>query len=843
MTDYARLVISVDSRQVRNADKDMAGMSRTASGLASGVSRMIGPLLSAATAMAALSKAVSIQRQFDVLNAGLITATGNSEKAAQAFEALQDFAAKTPYSLDQAVEGFTKLVNLGLTPSEQALLSYGNTASAMGKDLNQMIEAVADAATGEFERLKEFGIKAKQEGDSVSLTFRGTTTRIGNNAREIEEYLTALGENEFAGAMERRMDTLDGAMSNLGDTWDQTYRLINEAGLGELMEDSVRGTIAALEELNAALDSGQLETFLSAIAGKFDGFGRDVDASFEIITQLIKTDTSRWDALIENNVNTMIATFRDLPENVRAFIQIMTVEVLAGFDMVKAYARAFNDGINAIFTNDTWSGVGDRLERELSIASSAREGSIISIITERDAALASFDAQINAAGELRKSYDDLRAARAAATDDRLERFGVGASGSGSGDSAGTVESAKKLATAYASAARGLERQVELYGQSTELARLNYEIVSGSLQGIEPDQAKYLRGLAKEIDDREALNEIQNINLELLRETGQERAARDLQFELEYAERIAEYERQGNEEALARLRVLRQIREVNAQPEPGTVEGVSKAPGSDFGGLNTTGFITDLDRLDEQARELEEWREQELERQLEYLEAQAINEEIHAERVANIYEQSRERLESIEKARQDVMLQAGASFFGDMSDLAKVYAGEQSTIYKSLYTIQKAYSTVSVLLSSADAIGKAWASAPFPANLPAVAIATAETGALQALVSAATPGFREGGYTGNMGISDVAGVVHGREFVFDADATARIGVQNLEAMRRGQQAPAASNVVSMPQMASRPAPSITNNFNLSAPAERRTQTQLAQRAAQAQRKANARFGQR
>ncbi|MBO08892.1 MAG: hypothetical protein CL478_11610 [Acidobacteria bacterium] len=792
MTDYARLVISVDSRQVRNADKDMAGMSRTASGLASGVSRMIGPLLSAATAMAALSKAVSIQRQFDVLNAGLITATGNSEKAAQAFEALQDFAAKTPYSLDQAVEGFTKLVNLGLTPSEQALLSYGNTASAMGKDLNQMIEAVADAATGEFERLKEFGIKAKQEGDSVSLTFRGTTTRIGNNAREIEEYLTALGENEFAGAMERRMDTLDGAMSNLGDTWDQTYRLINEAGLGELMEDSVRGTIAALEELNAALDSGQLETFLSAIAGKFDGFGRDVDASFEIITQLIKTDTSRWDALIENNVNTMIATFRDFPENVRAFIQIMTVEVLAGFDMVKAYARAFNDGINAIFTNDTWSGVGDRLERELSIASSTREGSIISIITERDAALASFDAQINAAGELRKSYDDLRAARAAGTDDRLERFGVGASGSGSGDSAGTVASAKKLATAYASAARGLERQVELYGQSTELARLNYEIVSGSLQGIEPDQAKYLRGLAKEIDDREALNEIQNINLELLRATGQERAARDLQFELEYAERIAEYERQGNEEALARLRVLRQIREVNAQPEPGTVEGVSKAPGSDFGGLNTTGFITDLERLDEQAEELQQWREQELERQREYLELKEIEEEVHAERVANIYEQSRERLESIEKARQDVMLQAGASFFGDMSDLAKVYAGEQSGIYKALFTAQKAYSTVSVLLSSADAIGKAWASAPFPANLPAVAIATAETGALKAIVNAASPGFQQGGYTGNMGISDVAGVVHGREFVFDADATARIGVQNLEAIRRGQQAPAAAN---------------------------------------------------
>ena len=35
----------------------------------------------------------------------------------------------------------------------------------MGKSLNQMIEAVADATTGEFERLKEFGIKARTHGE------------------------------------------------------------------------------------------------------------------------------------------------------------------------------------------------------------------------------------------------------------------------------------------------------------------------------------------------------------------------------------------------------------------------------------------------------------------------------------------------------------------------------------------------------------------------------------------------------------------------------------------------------------------------------------------------------
>ena len=46
------------------------------------------------------------------------------------------------------------------------------------------------------------------------------------------------------------------------------------------------------------------------------------------------------------------------------------------------------------------------------------------------------------------------------------------------------------------------------------------------------------------------------------------------------------------------------------------------------------------------------------------------------------------------------------------------------------------------------------------------------------------GFAAGGYTGHLPADRVAGFVHGREFVFDAASTARIGVANLEAMRAG-----------------------------------------------------------
>ncbi|MHB0844760.1 phage tail length tape measure family protein [Stutzerimonas nitrititolerans] len=64
--------------------------------------------------------------------------------------------------------------------------------------------------------------------------------------------------------------------------------------------------------------------------------------------------------------------------------------------------------------------------------------------------------------------------------------------------------------------------------------------------------------------------------------------------------------------------------------------------------------------------------------------------------------------------------------------------------------------------------------------------TAAAIGLAAVVAAlAFKGFRTGGYTGGGGVDDIAGVVHGKEFVFDAAATSRIGVSNLEALRAGK----------------------------------------------------------
>lgn len=95
-------------------------------------------------------------------------------------------------------------------------------------------------------------------------------------------------------------------------------------------------------------------------------------------------------------------------------------------------------------------------------------------------------------------------------------------------------------------------------------------------------------------------------------------------------------------------------------------------------------------------------------------------------------------------------------------------------------------------AAAAATATAWAPAAalvslasFGANsAPAMAGITATAALSEGLALASVAGFEQGGYTGNVGTKEIAGVVHGREFVFDAASTDRIGVGNLEAIRNG-----------------------------------------------------------
>ncbi|RSU71325.1 hypothetical protein BRX37_21355 [Sphingomonas sp. S-NIH.Pt3_0716] len=257
----------------RGAAGSIAGLGASFAGL--GGLAVAGGVAAIGAAIVAVGTAVtSATAQVQAYKASLTTIIGDTQKAGLAFDALADFAQRTPFTLDQAVEGFTKLSALGLTPSERAMTSYGNTSAAMGKDLIQMVEAVADATTGEFERLKEFGIKSSQEGDRVKFTFQGVTTEVGKNSTEIQDYLIAIGETKFAGGMDRQAQTIGGAMAALGDQIFLLFAKIGEGGFATGMTkilDGISSGIAAITPLLSGIGSvlGGIINFVAEVASGF----------------------------------------------------------------------------------------------------------------------------------------------------------------------------------------------------------------------------------------------------------------------------------------------------------------------------------------------------------------------------------------------------------------------------------------------------------------------------------------------------------------------------------------------------------------------------------------------
>jgi tape measure domain-containing protein len=171
---------------------------------------------------------------------------------------------------------------------------------------------------------------------------------------------------------------------------------------------------------------------------------------------------------------------------------------------------------------------------------------------------------------------------------------------------------------------------------------------------------------------------------------------------------------------------------------------------------------------------------------------------------------------IELQRQNVHLNAANSFFGNLAQLQK--SGN-----KKMAAVGKAAAIAQAMISTYQSATSAYAAmALIPYVGPALGAAAAAAAIAAGLanvqqIRSQNAGFKEGGYTGSIGVNEVAGVVHGREYVMDANATARIGVANLQALqagaagvqRNGEQAGAAS-VGNAPAAA--PAPVVNTSFN-------------------------------
>lgn len=260
----------------------------------------------------------TVRAEFQKLEAVLTNAFGDESAAKRALSMIQEFAAKTPYQVTDLTSSFVKLVNQGFTPTYEEMTKLGDLASSTGKGFDQLTEAIIDAQTFEFERLKEFGVRAKKEGDKITFTFKEQETQVQATSEEVRKYIVSLGGLAgVAGTMESVSKTLGGQVSNLGDAWD---RLLNT--LGGKSEGVFSSAMMLLIDLIVMIEEGiqSVDQIREKVAQKAAEV--NIQEGVKQVQQLEKlnieagkkADEARLSALqsYQNNVEATIQTNLDL---------------------------------------------------------------------------------------------------------------------------------------------------------------------------------------------------------------------------------------------------------------------------------------------------------------------------------------------------------------------------------------------------------------------------------------------------------------------------------------------------------------------------------------------------
>ena len=251
--------------------------------------------------------------------------------------------------------------------------------------------------------------------------------------------------------------------------------------------------------------------------------------------------------------------------------------------------------------------------------------------------------------------------------------------------------AQKFQDSYERTLRSLREQLQLSDQKTERARIEYEINQGSLAQL--DQLK-------KVELQRAALAVDHLNTQ--------RGYQDLLAEIQQQEDNLLVSTRKRFAELDRLQKQGGLSSDQYRTAADAISGASVGKAPAFMGLDSAvgGSSAELIRLTEVERELQKWRDKELERQQVFFDQKLTNEQQYLDRVAEINQQNNDRLAAIQDAYRSATLGVFSELTGNAADLFKQLAGEGSAAYKLLFFASKAAAMAQAIINTEVAATKA-----------------------------------------------------------------------------------------------------------------------------------------
>lgn len=286
-----------------------------------------------------------------------------------------------------------------------------------------------------------------------------------------------------------------------------------------------------------------------------------------------------------------------------------------------------------------------------------------------------------------------------------------------------VEGAKKAKDAAESAAKAIQSQIaalQLQAKTVGMTAEQQTLYKLELDGATKAQLAQAMAALDAVEAFEKQKEAQEAYKQLVSDLRTEEEQRTDQLR----------------EQLAVLDAIQGIAPDERMRVAGRIAGQATAEAPEFGGLapEVGGAFGELAKIDEAEEKLAEWYSTQLEMLEQFRKERADLSATWDEEELAIKQQHEDALLQIEQARQSAQLSAAESIAGDLVDVARQFAGEQSAVYKIAFAAQKAAAIAQSLVAIQTGIAMAAAN-PFPANLAAMATVAAATASIVGNIAA------------------------------------------------------------------------------------------------------------
>lgn len=263
---------------------------------------------------AAIKSIISTTARFEDLRTSLASVTGSVEQGAEAFDFISKFATKTQFSVEDLSRTFIKLKAAGITPTEELLNVFTNTA-AITTDQIGSLEAVTDlfarTVSGglgleEINRLGDRGVpvlRILEEQLGITRLQLSEFGKTAEGAKKITDAFAKGIQEEFGDATSNLVNNLSTQFSNLQIALSNNADAFGQ-GLSPAIKEATQEVTNLLVENQKLVESlgrdlgDALSFVLKSVLSLVKGY-QDLNVAIQEVTD---SGTTLFNILTGNNV-------------------------------------------------------------------------------------------------------------------------------------------------------------------------------------------------------------------------------------------------------------------------------------------------------------------------------------------------------------------------------------------------------------------------------------------------------------------------------------------------------------------------------------------------------------